>query len=459
VQITATPLANYIFDGWSGSGSGNYTGSNTIANVIMNGNITETAYFSPFAVEFTENVIPVGAKWNLTFNGVLLSSTTNTITAYANNGNYFYDPNPTNTIGTVVSYVPYNYILPNTILPYSAGVSVNNANVVVYIPYIPFYPIVFNSNLGAGVVGAGFNASWPGGYDFQMRFFSGIGIPIAAPYGSTIKYNIIPIFSTNGNYIYYPSPSNGTVTVNGPTQISTSYTEYLLPQGGGSSSNALIYGQVNVNVNTPLTTVIANAVPPCGYSTGNLILDTYKNSIPFGEVIYSSFGGWGDATNGVCPNRITIPIEPFYNMSGNDIIIPWGQATGGQSGTILASAVPVSVTNGNSASSTVFFNSNTAYEITLNINQPSYLSGQESGEILDLGMPGSPPIIYVANYYPLYVPPGTYSYTAMPLIINNTTTNIHTFYGCLPYDKYGSVTVSGNTNQIINYKCWMESSS
>jgi len=112
----------------------------------------------------------------------------------------------------------------------------------------------------------------------------------------------------------------------------------------------------------------------------------------------------------------------------------------------------------------VVFSSNTVYEIALNTNQPGTILGLIGGEILDFGMPGSPAVILGEPLKPpssslppetLYVPPGTYSYTAIPVIIKNTTNNA--LYGCLPYDKYGSVTVSGNTPMTINYECWIKS--
>ena len=56
VTISATPTAGYTFAGWSGSGTGNYTGTNNLASVTMNGPITETGSFaipSPQAVSVT----------------------------------------------------------------------------------------------------------------------------------------------------------------------------------------------------------------------------------------------------------------------------------------------------------------------------------------------------------------------------------------------------------------------
>jgi hypothetical protein len=45
VQISATPNSGFAFNGWTGSGSGSYTGSANPVNITMNGPITETAAF------------------------------------------------------------------------------------------------------------------------------------------------------------------------------------------------------------------------------------------------------------------------------------------------------------------------------------------------------------------------------------------------------------------------------
>ncbi|MCU0782576.1 MAG: leucine-rich repeat protein [Verrucomicrobia bacterium] len=46
VQINATANGGYTFNGWTGSGSGSYSGMNNPANVTMNGPITEAASFA-----------------------------------------------------------------------------------------------------------------------------------------------------------------------------------------------------------------------------------------------------------------------------------------------------------------------------------------------------------------------------------------------------------------------------
>ena len=71
-QIMATPNSGYLFNGWSGTGSGSYTGTNNPATVTMNGPITETANY--VAVPETgslrvtiapEAAVIAGAQWEV----------------------------------------------------------------------------------------------------------------------------------------------------------------------------------------------------------------------------------------------------------------------------------------------------------------------------------------------------------------------------------------------------------
>src|SRR5208283_1708983 len=46
VNISATASNGYSFIGWTGSGSGSYSGNNNAASITMNGPVTQTASFT-----------------------------------------------------------------------------------------------------------------------------------------------------------------------------------------------------------------------------------------------------------------------------------------------------------------------------------------------------------------------------------------------------------------------------
>ncbi len=47
VSISATPAIGHSFSGWTGSGTGSYSGTNNPASITMSGPIMETAAFTP----------------------------------------------------------------------------------------------------------------------------------------------------------------------------------------------------------------------------------------------------------------------------------------------------------------------------------------------------------------------------------------------------------------------------
>jgi len=62
ISISATPtnntLVSYSFSGWTGSGTGSYSGTNNPASITMNGPITETAAFTQNPVQVTVQTNP-----------------------------------------------------------------------------------------------------------------------------------------------------------------------------------------------------------------------------------------------------------------------------------------------------------------------------------------------------------------------------------------------------------------
>jgi uncharacterized repeat protein (TIGR02543 family) len=69
VSITATPASNssvsYTFSGWTGSGTGSYSGTNNPASITMSGPITETAAFTQNAVQITVQTNPAGLTFTV----------------------------------------------------------------------------------------------------------------------------------------------------------------------------------------------------------------------------------------------------------------------------------------------------------------------------------------------------------------------------------------------------------
>ena len=69
VSISATPTNNtqvsYSFRGWTGTGTGSYSGTNNPASITMNGPITENAAFTQNPVQVTVQTNPTGlsSRW------------------------------------------------------------------------------------------------------------------------------------------------------------------------------------------------------------------------------------------------------------------------------------------------------------------------------------------------------------------------------------------------------------
>jgi uncharacterized repeat protein (TIGR01451 family) len=69
ISISATPtnnaLVGYNFAGWTGTGSGSYSGANNPASIIMNGPMTETAAFTQNPVQVTVQTNPAGRTFTV----------------------------------------------------------------------------------------------------------------------------------------------------------------------------------------------------------------------------------------------------------------------------------------------------------------------------------------------------------------------------------------------------------
>jgi subtilisin-like proprotein convertase family protein len=87
VSISATPNSGYSFSGWTGSGSGSYSGNNNPASITMNGPISETASFTQNPVSVTVQTSPSGRSF--TVDG----------TTYTTSQTFSWTPGSSHTIG------------------------------------------------------------------------------------------------------------------------------------------------------------------------------------------------------------------------------------------------------------------------------------------------------------------------------------------------------------------------
>ena len=83
VQISATPNSGFNFAGWTGTGTGSFTGSTNPVNVTMNGPITQTASFSAIAPQNTIQFSSAAASASEAANQLTVTVNRNVTTAAA----------------------------------------------------------------------------------------------------------------------------------------------------------------------------------------------------------------------------------------------------------------------------------------------------------------------------------------------------------------------------------------
>jgi hypothetical protein len=121
--FTATANPGFVFDGWSGTGAGAFTGMNTTATVTANGPIVESANFYPVAADrfnltVMESGIPAGVWWTIYLDGKGYSSDTPALTVPS-----LYSCAFSGNLGHYALTVPYAYA--------------NGTNLTRYVPMSP----------------------------------------------------------------------------------------------------------------------------------------------------------------------------------------------------------------------------------------------------------------------------------------------------------------------------------
>jgi len=179
--INALAPSGYRFAQWQVSNATNLSIANTLsANTVLtvygSGVVTATA---PVLSKFVETGLPSGTKWNVTYDSILNSSTTNTILFSTAPGNYLfnvpaqtvngiaYEPSPSsgylvaNNI-TTITFTLLNLPLTFNDLPCNGTIVANgateiNGNTVVFHQYISNMPV--NAIVPAGFTFSGWNAT------------------------------------------------------------------------------------------------------------------------------------------------------------------------------------------------------------------------------------------------------------------------------------------------------------
>jgi hypothetical protein len=109
LSVGALAGAGYAFGGWSGGGTGSYSGTANPAPLVMAGPIDESATFlrsTTFPVTFTASGLPSGISWSAALNGLVQSSASTSLLFNATNGSYSYNV-PSPILGPPgVEYVP-----------------------------------------------------------------------------------------------------------------------------------------------------------------------------------------------------------------------------------------------------------------------------------------------------------------------------------------------------------------
>jgi uncharacterized repeat protein (TIGR02543 family) len=247
VQISATPSSGYIFQSWTGSGSGSYTGTSNPATIIMNGPITEIANFPPlYSVTFKTN--PTSGGVSITFSGTTYtngqtasySSGDYTATANAPSGYAFHHWEYSGSSGSGV-YVPNINVNPTTVQVRGDGwlKAVFSAQIVFYTNPSNIGSIQYDSSTYTnGQIR--WEPNLPPDYTNQVHIIANV------PPG----YTFSGWTTTGGLSVNNPSSSDTLLTVNGPGTLTANFQQsYYL---GVKLNSATLNGQTLSTTNPEL---------------------------------------------------------------------------------------------------------------------------------------------------------------------------------------------------------------
>ncbi len=221
VSISATPNTGYTFSGWTGSGSGSYSGSGNPAAVTMNGPITETASFSQGNISVTVQPNPSGRSF--TVDG----------TTYTNAQTFSWVPGSSHPIdttspqsgGTGIQYLWSNWsdggAMSHTVSP--------NSGTNYTVNFTTQYYLTMSAGTGGSVSPSG---GW---------FNSGASVSISATANGGYTFSG---WTGSGSGSYSGNSSSTSVTMNGPI---TETADFTSTQGTTAYVTNTVLGTVRSN--------------------------------------------------------------------------------------------------------------------------------------------------------------------------------------------------------------------
>ncbi|HLJ44419.1 MAG TPA: nidogen-like domain-containing protein [Bryobacteraceae bacterium] len=261
VQIAAVPAAGYAFTGWTGSGSGSYTGTANPAVLTTNSPIAETANFAPFVVQYslTTNVSPAGAGAvtvsPTSANGMYNAGSVVQITAAANSGYLF-----AGWLGDLSGLTNPQNLTMNGAHTVTATFVASNTTGLGFIPMNSCR--IVDTRAGSGKSGAFGAPSLGAGGSRDFPILSGnCNIPAnvraysmtitAVPSSGALGYltawpagQAQPLVSTlnatdgspTANQAILPAGTNGSISVfvSNPADVIIDINGYFIPPGGGA---------------------------------------------------------------------------------------------------------------------------------------------------------------------------------------------------------------------------------
>ena len=281
VGLAAVNSTGYRFLNWSGSGTGNYTGSNPTPTIAMNSPITENATFGQsYSVDFQEQGLPDGTVWSVTFHGVTESAFLVFLEFSAANGTYNFTVAP---IGGYHADV------------YNGTVTVSGKDVTVLIEWSQVtYDVVFiETGLPTGT-------SWSVSLNSSLGSSTSASLRFVEPNG-TLPFTVSPISGYTANV------TSGTIAVKG-----ADITVYLL--WTASVASVRTYDVTFDETGLPSGT---NWGASLNSTTSHAWLSATTGSVVFSGVANGTYSYWVPDVGTYAPGQSTAT----FTVSGANVTI------------------------------------------------------------------------------------------------------------------------------------------